>query len=130
MAAKVAKRDSEILPEEFSPVPELSEHLGADDIATAGLVASEARKSNETADVQSISLSIPMREMPDDHYRSRYINIPGLTADQANAAKALFEGLHFQQARLSSGRYVKNVPDAIRYLLERMSDGLLQQLQK
>lgn len=72
----------------------------------------------------TVMIELPTRLVPDSHYRSRFIHIPGMTIDQANAAKALFEGLHKQQARLKNGRYVKNLPDAIRFVLEQIAAEL------
>ena len=72
----------------------------------------------------TVIIELPTRIVPDSHYRQRFIHVPGMTADQANAAKALFEGLHKRQARLANGRYVKSPPDAIRYVLEQIAAGM------
>ncbi len=62
-----------------------------------------------------------MSDAPIVGYVTRHIDIT-LTADQADGLWRLMHGLDEARAMLKNGRRVVTPPDAMRWLLERLSD--------
>lgn len=64
---------------------------------------------------------VPLADVPEGVYVSRHVDVQ-LTTPQARALRCVLEGLMNHGARLANGRRVTTSADAVRFLLDLITE--------
>ena len=83
---------------------------------------SKKKTNNQKPKAGGVELSLPVEGPDDGAYVSNHVEVQ-LTGRQAVAMRMLLDGLHAAGATFDGGRYVKNPPDVVRYVLSNVADA-------
>ena len=71
-------------------------------------------------ELRRLEIKLPYREVPEDCYRGRHVEVNRLSQTQATAFRGVGDGLILLRAKLVGGKDITSGADVLRWILEKV----------